>query len=133
MPEVLKSIIAQNREEVGQKFLDFFSIGHILLGLITYAISFSVILSWGVLYNDAKFISLASTFYFGLFWELFENFTRMGMRFRTSEIKDSLINSLSDILFTSLGAVICFFLLRYFWIIFFTLLAVLFLLYYLRY
>ncbi|KKL50660.1 hypothetical protein LCGC14_2303260, partial [marine sediment metagenome] len=62
----------------------------------------------------SKIISIIIVSYFALGWEFLENFTKFTAFLKFSKKRDSLINSLSDILFTSIGGVLAYSLLPWY-------------------
>lgn len=92
-------------EDVDICFIDFYSFGHFIFGFITNLIIFLIIL----LLTSQKFIFLSAIFTIniGLFWEFFENFYLHKKGFKYDNRQDSLANSLTDILFVSIGAIVC--------------------------
>lgn len=120
MGKILRKLIAQSKEEVGQKPIDFFSLGHIILGFVCFGFSF-VFLKYSIFVVPdiiSKLISISVVFYVGLIWEFIENFSKSGISMKFSKERDSLMNSLSDIAFTSLGGVLAFFLLIWYFPVF---------------
>ena len=120
MGKNLKKLIAQSKEEVGQKPIDFFSLGHIILVFICFGLSF-IFLKYSIfVVSDivSKLISISVVSYVALIWEFIENFSQSGLSIKFSKERDSLINSLSDIVFTSLGGILAFFLLTWYFPVF---------------
>ena len=98
---IFRKLIAQNKREMGVKPIDVYTIGHILMGLITY-----VVLN---ILGVSNWCSLVGAIFWGIIWEYFENFilARIGLKFEKR--KDSLENSLTDVVFTIIGGYIAFF------------------------
>ena len=94
-------------DRVNTAFTDFFTVGHVLFGYIGYLIGYIIILA---MYSGnlalAVGMGIVISITVGLVWEFFENFYlfRKGLKF--GKRKDSLANSLTDILFVELGAII---------------------------
>lgn len=117
MGKRLKGLIAQSKSQVGEKFIDFFSIGHIVLGFVVFGLSFLFLrFSLGVVFLISKIISIIVVSYTALGWEFLENFTTIGEKLKFSKKRDALINSLSDILFTSFGSILAYFLLTWYFL-----------------
>ena len=93
---------------VGERFFDLFSLGHIALGFILFFISQAVLLKIGFPLDICDLLSLLFAVYFSIFWEFFENCLKIGMYLRPIKHVDSLKNSLSDIIFSILGSIIAF-------------------------
>lgn len=94
-------LIGTCKEEVNQKPVDFYSIGHILFGYISYVISLAVIIL-NNLPNSFEY-ALTSTIIIAIIWELFENNVLVNTRFKFNRCKDSLNNSLMDVIFCFFG------------------------------
>jgi len=95
-------IIATKKSEVSQSFLDYFTFGHLLFGMISFFI--------GHLFFDFAF-SLWITSLAATAWELIENNFKIFRRIRGKmgrPEKDSLLNSISDIIFTNVGGLLAF-------------------------
>ncbi|MHA1795236.1 MAG: DUF2585 family protein [Promethearchaeota archaeon] len=95
-------IIATKKSEVSQSFLDYFTFGHLIFGMISFFI--------GHLFFDIA-LSLWITSLAATAWELIENNFKIFRRIRGKmgrPEKDSLLNSISDIIFTNVGGLLAF-------------------------
>lgn len=98
-------LIGKNKADISSNCgIDFFSIAHILFGYISYTLFY---LFFSIInYQEVFFISLFITQSLGLLWEFLENFFFQNRKFMKK--KDSLLNSLFDILFVTIGGIISF-------------------------
>lgn len=96
--------------KVGEKFLDLFTLGHLLFGFLGFIFTLFFLNGVGIPHDISKFISLQTLSILSIVWEFFENCTEIGMYLRPIKHKDTLRNSLSDIIFSILGSYISFFL-----------------------
>jgi hypothetical protein len=95
--------------KVGENFFDLFTLGHIFFGIVS-SVLITFLLDWiGFPHDISKLLSINITLILSLIWELFENCTELGFKFRPIKKKDTLVNSLSDILFSIIGSVLAFF------------------------
>ena len=99
-------LFGKKKEDLDKFPFDFFSVGHFILGHIGYIIIYLM-----GFYSTIPFIRnilmeyvLGITIFIGLFWELLENNICIKTRFKKQ--KDSLNNSLCDILCVFIGAAI---------------------------
>lgn len=84
-------------------YTDYYSIGHILFGYISFLVSIFI---WSFLgFGAILELSLVSSIMVGVFWELFENTILVDTRFKFNKKQDCLENSLSDIIFVFIGAI----------------------------
>lgn len=95
--------------KVGYNFFDLYTLGHLLFGFLGFLVVLIFLNGLGFPHDIGKFIDLQVINSFSIFWELFENCTEIGMRIRPIKHKDTLRNSLSDIIFSILGSYISFF------------------------
>jgi len=104
-------MIATNKEEIGIKPMDFYSIAHILMGMIAHIVGTTFALLFVPPY-PANLIGIISAIVFSLMWEIFENNILIKTKYKnlfTPERKgrkDSLNNSLTDEVFVVLGTTI---------------------------
>lgn len=98
-------ICSFKEEDIDIAFFDFYSFGHFLFGFIANLMIFIIIL----FITSQKFIFLSTVFTIniGLIWEFFENFYLHKKGFKYDNRQDSLANSLTDILFVSVGSITC--------------------------
>lgn len=95
-------IIGKTSDELSLMPIDFYSIGHILLGYISYLISYLITYIFNVP-NPIEY-ALISTIIVGILWELIENGELTKLK-NFKPVKDSLENSLFDILFCFTGGI----------------------------
>ena len=96
-------IIARRAEHVGISPIDFFSFGHLFMGYITFLGfygTFSLFL--GIPLN---FFYLLGNIFVGILWESVENFILYELKFKFAHRRDSIINSLMDIIFFLFGGI----------------------------
>lgn len=101
---IFRKLVAQNKQEISNKPIDVYTVGHILMGVICYVIIFSFFGMVGV----SNWISLVGTILFGVVWEYIENFIISKTILKHQKRKDSLENSLTDVVFTAIGGFIGF-------------------------
>lgn len=95
----------------GVHFIDLFTLGHLAFGFFGWIIAFFVLERLGLYEIDSRYVSLLFTTFFSILWETFENCTRAGFALRPIKHKDTLRNSLGDIIFGIIGSLIAFFIL----------------------
>lgn len=95
--------IANCKEDVSKKPIDFYSIGHILFGYISFLVSLSICVLLQTI-NPIEY-ALVSTQCIAVMWEIFENNILIKTKYKFGKCKDSLENSLFDIIFVFLGGV----------------------------
>ena len=97
-------MIAKCREEVGIKAIDFYSIGHIIIGYISFLVYAMIFF---LMFND--YIPIFALLYAvetGILWELLENYVLDKTYLKFNNRKDSLQNSFTDVLFDVVGGLI---------------------------
>jgi len=97
--------IATKKEDVCLKALDFYSFGHIIMGIVLFIIS--VFISC-VFTNDLGIIILVGVitcFAGGIIWEIFENIVLLKTRIKFNERRDTWANSMTDQLLVVLGCI----------------------------
>jgi len=99
-------IIGTTRKDVNEAWIDFYSIGHLVLGFVVFFISYWFSLL--VLRIQFREYLTIFTLIFAVLWELFENICLVKTRFKFDKRKDSVENSLFDIVFVFFGAIICY-------------------------
>lgn len=96
-------LIATNFREVAKRPIDFFSIGHIIFGYVSFLIIYGV-LSYLKFPLDCRTWSMFASIIGGIFWEIIENV--LLIRIMSSMWgKDSVENSLSDLVFDLIGII----------------------------
>ena len=90
-------LVARRLEDVSTAAVDFFSFGHALVAYILYIILNAVFL--GVLGEYRNYINLISIFNCGLIWEVIENTVLFNKGIKFGYRKDSLLNSIFDLMF----------------------------------
>lgn len=93
----------KNSNKVDMFPIDCFSLGHIIMGIITFIISSIIFLSLD-LDTTWRELSLISTIGVAWFWEILENAYLLKYKYRQRQ--DSLFNSLLDILFCAIGGIL---------------------------
>lgn len=112
-------IVAETTEEVGISFVDFFTWGHLFMGMIAFILGslLHILLRYVIdsqekIANDFKddpfpiYWSLVITIAFAIFWEVFENIVLWNLGLKFEGRQDSPINIFSDILFVSLAGLL---------------------------
>lgn len=96
-------IIARRAEHVGISPIDFFSLGHLFMGYITFLGFYGTFsLFFGIPLN---FFYLLGNIFVGILWESVENFILYEVKFKFAHRRDSIINSLMDIIFFLFGGI----------------------------
>lgn len=103
--EKYPKIFSFKEKDVDIAFFDFYSFGHFIFGYITNLLIFLIL----ILITSQKFVFLSSVFTIniGLIWEFVENFYLHKKGFKYDNRQDTLANSLTDILFVSIGSIVC--------------------------
>ena len=97
-------IFARIKEDVSKAAIDFFSFGHLIGGYFGFIILGALFLA--IFGEFLILICIFIIFLCGAFWELFENTMLYKKNIKFGYRKDSLINSVTDIIiFTSGGAI----------------------------
>jgi hypothetical protein len=101
---------ATTQSDISKAAVDFFSIGHILMGQIAYFIVYAII-TWPLAYLgvDADLWAVIFSILIGIIWEPFENIILFAMGLKFENKRDSILNSVFDIIFVIIGAVISYF------------------------
>ncbi len=124
--------IARDKEEVAVSPVDFFSIGHVLMGQLSFFVVHLVIW-YGIGYHRSfeGIWCLVTSVIIGILWEPFENVVLMRYGMKFEDKRDTLVNSVFDILFVTMGGLIAFSI-RYWWLNFTLVLLEFALFFYLR-
>jgi hypothetical protein len=101
--------VAQDISQVGVSAIDSYSIGHVAMGIMTWLIislGYSVYDYYGLPPLLELWMVFLFTFVVAIVWEIFENtiFWYMGKKFENR--RDSILNSIWDIIFVMLGALV---------------------------
>jgi len=96
-------ILARRAEHVGISPIDFFSLGHLFMGYITFLGFYGTFsLFFGIPLN---FFYLLGNIFVAIIWESVENFILYELKFKFAHRRDSIINSLMDIFFFFIGGI----------------------------
>ncbi|MHA1146784.1 MAG: hypothetical protein ACTSR8_00900 [Promethearchaeota archaeon] len=100
-----------DKDDVGRAPIDYFSWGHVAMGLATFLLIslINTIPSWVVqdlVYIIPYWSMLVLSFVVAIIWEILENTVLLEMGFKFEGRRDSLINAIFDILFVCIGALI---------------------------
>lgn len=104
-------VIATNKDEIGITAIDFFSFTHLIMGYLIFIVLNGILF---VMYSiPLGIFSLMYTFFIAIIWESLENsiFYYLGIKF--ARRRDSIINSIMDIVFFSSGGLIVLFNIQY--------------------
>ncbi len=104
---IQNDIIAESIAEVGISAMDYFTWGHIAMGLGFFALlSFLHVYFKYIKQSDAFpiWLALLITVIIGIFWEFFENFVLWSWGLKFENRQDSLLNASMDIIFVTLAA-----------------------------
>ena len=97
----MNKIFAKDREDISKAAIDFFSLGHLLVGYFAYIVLNALFL---ILFNDISLIfALISIIFGGMLWEVIENTFLVKKNIKFGNRKDSTINSLMDVVMLFLG------------------------------
>lgn len=99
------NFIAKTFDEVGKSAIDFHSFNHIIFGYVAYLLVYII---GGIFFSiNIRGYYIAISITLGIIWEVFENIGYPNAFFRIWG-KDSLENSLMDIVFDVIGVMIGF-------------------------
>ncbi len=104
-------VIATNKDDIGITPIDFFSFTHLIMGYLIFIVLNGILF---VMYSvPLGIFSLMYTFFISIIWESLENsiFYYLGIKF--ARRRDSIINSIMDIVFFSSGGLIVLFNIQY--------------------
>jgi len=104
----IRKFVARTYTQISQKAIDYFSLIHILFGLISYYLSYFIMMLIGLPIDFISGMGLAYVMNISLVWEFFENFILSKTKLKKNSRKDSLQNSLMDLVFTEIGGIIGF-------------------------
>jgi len=98
-------IVAKTIEDIDITPIDFFSVGHIIFGMIAYLVCNVVIYALGFhkLFQEYSF---AAALIVSWLWEILENSALLRTRMKFEKRRDDLFNSLTDQGFALIGIVI---------------------------
>lgn len=102
------------QSEISQSMFDFFSFGHIAMGIVVFSI-LTLISTLRNLVDPQHFIIknshwiafLIGTIIFGIFWEIVENTLLLDWGLKYHNRPDSIINAISDVILVGVGGLIC--------------------------
>ncbi len=98
---------ARDKDDVAESAVDFFSLGHIIFGQVTFWIIYMIGAYWiPDTFYPVKTWSLVITIIVGIAWEPIENILlwKMGLKFENK--RDSWLNIIFDIIFVTLGGIL---------------------------
>ena len=104
----IRKFVARTYTQISQKAIDYFSLIHILFGLISYYLLYFIMMLIGLPIDFISGMGLAYVMNISLVWEFFENFILSKTKLKKNSRKDSLQNSLMDLVFTEIGGIIGF-------------------------
>lgn len=87
-----------------RNFTDWFTVGHFTKGYFTYLLTYIILTVTGCKNDVTVNLSFGITLLLALGWEFLENFVLY--RWKTNGKRDCIKNTLTDILFDSIGALI---------------------------
>ena len=105
---------ARTKDDIPKAAVDFFSIGHVLMGQITFFIVYAMLFFWPGFSESVgdpikpEFWCVVVSIIVGLIWEPLENILlwKMGLKFEGR--KDSWLNIIFDIIFVTAGALLAY-------------------------
>jgi hypothetical protein len=101
-----EEFFATRKENISLSPVDFFSFGHIIMGMIIY-----LLVIW--LFSSIPFVQFGAIIcavIIGIIWEIIENTVFFAHGYKAFENhRDSVINSFMDVIFDLAGALIAFF------------------------
>ncbi|TXT64745.1 MAG: membrane protein of unknown function [Promethearchaeota archaeon] len=89
--------LAKTKDDISRAAIDCFSFTHIILGFFGYFVLDSI--SYTILGTSNTPISLILLISFSIIWELFENFVLLQFGIKFASRKDSVLNSVMDVIF----------------------------------
>ena len=97
-------IVARRAEHVGISPIDFFSLGHFIMGYLTFLGFYGTFsLFFGIPLN---FLYLLGNIFVSVIWEIVENVILFKLNFKFAHRRDSVINSIMDIFIFFVGGII---------------------------
>ena len=99
-------IFGFKEKDVDFAFVDFYTVGHFIFGYITVLLTYILFVTVFRLPNNPG-VFVVISFNIGMFWEFFENFYLQKKGYKFDDRVDSFANSLTDVLFVNIGAIIC--------------------------
>ena len=107
LKDFIRKFVAQSEFEISQKPIDIYTISHFITGIIAYLCLFPILEP--IFSYESKYISLIIVLIWGVLWEYIENFMLSKTRLKINKTKDSLRNSLTDIVANGIGGIVTFF------------------------
>lgn len=95
------------RDDVDFAFVDLYTVSHFIFGYITYLIIYLFMIFMLPKYPDPYWVSITIAINIGIFWEFLENFYLVKKGYKFDDRVDSFANSLTDVLFVDIGAIVC--------------------------
>ena len=110
-----EQFFARTKDGISKAAFDFFSIGHILMGQLSYFLAWFLVQPEGALFTlvgepvDSGLYALYFAIFIGLIWEPIENIVlwKMGLKFEGK--RDSWLNLIFDIILVTGGAIMVYF------------------------
>jgi len=106
--------VGMRREDIARSPIDIFSLAHLIMGQLLYVTIYAIVYLCADPYI-ADAIAFAITILVGVFWEVLENYVLFNHNLKFENRRDTLINSLFDVLFVVLGSLMMLFS-PYFWV-----------------
>ena len=107
----MSDIVAESKQEVGRAPIDYFSWGHVDMGIAVFLLWSMINLIPSAVVGDLIdivpfWLSIVLTIVVAVVWEILENtlFVDIGIKFEGR--RDSLINSIWDIIFVIIGGLV---------------------------
>lgn len=103
------------QSEINQSMFDFFSFGHIAMGIVVFSL-LSLISTLRNLVDPHNFKVQKShwiwffigTIIFGIFWEIVENTLVLSWGLKYQDRADSIVNGIFDVILVGIGGLICY-------------------------
>jgi len=102
----MPKLISFKEKDVDFVFIDFYTTGHFIFGYITQLIVYILFtIIFGLDNNPGVLVVISINI--GIAWEFLENFLLQKTGFKYDNRVDSFANSLTDVLFVDIGAIVC--------------------------
>ena len=104
-------LIGDTKEEVGKAPWDYFSWGHIAMGIMTFILlslinTIPSLVTNELIYIIPWWLMIVLSIVVALVWEIMENTLFMEWGFKFEGRRDSLVNAIWDVIFVIIGALI---------------------------
>ncbi len=109
MIRIQNTVIAESTAEVGLSAMDYFTWGHIAMGVGFFALLSLLHVYFKYVKQNDKFpiwLPFLITVIIGVLWEIFENVLLYNLGMKFEDRRDSLLNASVDIVFVTLGAAV---------------------------